>query len=199
MKEAPEARELPVPSGVRAQGPWDRSEKAAEATAGYFDFGAFMVRPIAGMQIQVASDATTNLAVLISLGDSAVELRASAATRHGDDWADVLHEIRAEVSARGGDPVERAGAFGREVLTHFPAQDHEGNDVNQPACFVGIQGPRWLLRATVVGPSAVNLEESSDLLDVIRSVVVVRGPEARMLGEALPIEVPEQMQDVESA
>ena len=73
---------LPSPTGIRAQGPWDRSERSVESTAAFLDFGSILVRPISGMEIQVASNDSTNLAVLVSLGNSAVELRVAAASKH---------------------------------------------------------------------------------------------------------------------
>ena len=189
---------LPSPTGIRAQGPWDRSERSVESTAAFLDFGSILVRPISGMEIQVASNDSTNLAVLVSLGNSAVELRVAAASKHGDDWAQLVPEVVSEVSARGATPVERSGIFGPEVSTEFPGQDADGNAVIQPACFMGVQGKRWLLRATLIGPSAVAPDANTDLINVIRDLVIVRGSEARMLGEELPIQIPVEMQDPSS-
>lgn len=195
-KDAPEpAPSLPTPDGVRSQGPWDLSEREPTEIAGFLDFGSLRIRPIAGMQVQVASQGSVNLAVLISMGGSALELRVVAATRTGDDWNELLPKVDQEIRERGAEPVEREGVFGAEVLTEFPAKDPAGQDVLQPACFIGVHGPRWLLRATLIGEAALAPDANQELIQVIRDAVVVRGAEARMLGEPLPIEVPAQMQE----
>lgn len=195
-RDVPEAApSLPSPEGARSQGPWDSSERDPADIAGFLDFGSLRVRPISGMQIQVASQSDVNLAVLISMNGSALELRVVAATRKGQDWEDLLPLVAKEIRERGAEAVERAGVFGTEVITEFPAKDPAGNNVVQPACFIGVHGPRWLLRATLIGDAAVQADADHELIQVIRDVVVVRGSEARMLGEPLPIEVPAEMQE----
>lgn len=186
---------LPTPDGARSQGPWDSTERDPAEIAGFLNFGSLLVRPITGMQIQVASQSEVNLAVLISMNGSALELRVMAATRNGQDWHDVIPLVGEEIRERGAEPNERAGVFGTEVFTEFPAKDPAGNDVTQPACFIGVHGPRWLLRATLIGEAAVSADTNHELISVIRDVVVVRGSEARMLGEPLPLDVPAEMQE----
>lgn len=195
-RDLPEvAPELPTPEGLRRRGPWDRNERDVTDTAGFLDFGSLLVRPVSGMQIQVASQSGVNLAVLISMNGSALELRAIAASRKGNDWEELLPLVGQEIRDRGAEPVEREGVFGTEVATEFPAKDPAGNDVVQPACFIGIRGPRWLLRATLIGEAAVRADADHELVKVIRDVVVVRGSEARILGEPLPLDVPDEMQE----
>ncbi len=186
----------PQPDGLRASGPWDASER--EITPDYLDFSSILVRGVPGLELQVASDGQSHVAVLVGLHESAVELRAIAASKSGNDWDLLIDDVTAEIRDRGAEPVERQGVFGTEVLTQFPAKDPEGNDVVQPACFMGVVGPRWLLRATIIGPAALDGGPESALVAVVKDVIVRRGQEARLLGEPLPLTVPEQMQALET-
>jgi hypothetical protein len=56
---------------------------------------------------------------------------------------------------------------------------------------MGVDGPRWFLRAVISGPAATDAELAAPLVDIVRSVVVVRDDEARPPREALPLRVPE--------
>lgn len=189
---------LPQPEGVRSQGPWDRSERDPERTAAYLNFGSILVRPITGMQVQVASQDGTNIAILISIDGSALELRVVAASRHGDDWTESFPLVAKEIRDRGAEPIDRTGVFGPEVFTEFSAKDPDGRDAVQPACFIGVKGPKWLLRATLIGNAALEASADHVLMGVIRDAVIIRGPEARILGEPLPLEVPGEMQESSS-
>lgn len=179
----------PVPTGERARGPWDATERDVEDD--HLDFGALRIRLRPGMEIQVATDGETPLAILVASEGSAVELRPLAASRSGGDWASMRDAIVAEITERGSEPLEREGLFGTEIFTQFPATTEDGQDAVQPARFLGIEGPRWILRATILGPAGMEADDEGDLIDVIRDVIVVRSEEPRLLGESLPITVPE--------
>jgi hypothetical protein len=64
--------------------------------------------------------------------------------------------------------------------------------VFSPVRFIGVDGPRWFLRAVFSGPAAVDQDAASTLLDVVRATVVVRGDEAMAPRELLPLKLPEQ-------
>jgi hypothetical protein len=64
--------------------------------------------------------------------------------------------------------------------------------VFSPVRFVGVDGPRWFLRAVISGPAAVDESAASALLDVVRETVVVRGDEAMAPRELLSLKLPEQ-------
>lgn len=175
-------------AGVRTEGPWDSTERPRPAQD-YLDFGSLLVPRDGTLQIQVAANQGVNLAVLLVGDGSAVELRPVAASKSGGDWEEMLEEIARDVTNRGGEPQSGEGPWGRELRTQFPA----GDDAVQPARFLGIEGPRWILRATLIGRVALPDGDDSILLDAVRGLVVVRGPEARLRWEALPLEVPEEL------
>jgi hypothetical protein len=55
---------------------------------------------------------------------------------------------------------------------------------------IGVDGPRWLLRATVLGRAAVEPDSAPPMEETLRSVVVVRGAEPMAVRESLPLRLP---------
>jgi hypothetical protein len=55
---------------------------------------------------------------------------------------------------------------------------------------IGIDGPRWLLRGTVLGRAAVEPDAAPPMEDSLRNVVVVRGSEPMAPREALGLRLP---------
>jgi hypothetical protein len=55
---------------------------------------------------------------------------------------------------------------------------------------LGICGPRWLLRATLLGKPAVDPEPDGVIETALREVVVVRGNDAMAPGDPLPLRLP---------
>ena len=67
----------------------------------------------------------------------------------------------------------------------------EGSRTVNPVRYLGIDGPRWLLRATLTGRAAVDDAEARSLLRaVLDRLVVVRGVAAHPPRDILPLEVP---------
>jgi hypothetical protein len=59
---------------------------------------------------------------------------------------------------------------------------------------LGISGPRWLLRATLLGRPAVEAQEDGDVEAALRDVVVVRGNAPMAPGDPLPLNMPANAQ-----
>ena len=96
---------------------------------------------------------------MLAAQDGAVELRAFAAPRNGDLWSEVRPQIAAEFAQRGGTATEREGPFGTELLCQVAGRrSTTGGTGIQASRVVGINGPRWMLRATLLGRPASRLE-----------------------------------------
>ena len=80
-----------------------------------------------------------------------MELRAFSAPRNGDLWTDVRPQLAADMARRGGTATEREGRFGTELVCQLSVQTNDGKTAQQPSRIVGINGPRWMLRATFLG------------------------------------------------
>lgn len=187
----PEVPETPAPSGPRAHGPWDDSERDPDGP-GYVDLGALRIKGRDGIRLQLPQDNGAPSSVLVSQegAQAAMELRAFAASRSGGEWHDVLTDLKREVERRDGKWKDAEGPFGDELLLRVPVTTSEGRTGTQESRVIGVEGQRWLLRATLLGAAAADAEAAEPLLAVLRDVVVVRGNEPRMVREPMPLQIP---------
>jgi Protein of unknown function (DUF3710) len=187
--------------GDRAQGPYDVSEvdPATVEADDRIDLGALVITGLPGMELRLQVDEQTNevQAVLLVLEDSALELRAFAAPRTAGIWADVRREIAAEATRMGGTASEADGPFGTELVLVVPVEDPDGQIFSQTSRVIGVDGPRWLLRGTVLGRAAVEPEAAQPMEESLRNVVVVRGNEPMAPREALALRLPPGAQPAE--
>jgi hypothetical protein len=70
----------------------------------------------------------------------------------------------------------------------------DGNQALQPSRIIGVNGPRWLLRATFLGQPAVEPELGAEWEEALASVVVHRGSHAMPVGDALTLTLPDDAQ-----
>ncbi len=175
----------------RPEGPWDSSERPE--TPNYVDLGGIRLQGREGMELRLEVDEATGAVngVAVLLGGSAVLLHAYAAPRSEGIWGEVRAEIAAGVTRQGGTADEVPGSFGRELLVRVPVRTADGRTGHQTQRFVGVDGPRWFLRAVIQGPAVHDDEAAGRLEAVVRDVVVVRGSEAMAPREVLPLRLPD--------
>jgi hypothetical protein len=133
--------------------------------------------------------------VVLAGPDGALELRAFAAPRNGDLWSETRPKIAADVAQSGGTATERQGPWGTELI----CQVGQRSGAPQVTRVLGINGPRWMLRCSLLGAGASRPEESSAWEDSIRRLAVHRGAQAMPVGEALPVVMPPQARRVEQS
>ncbi len=107
--------------------------------------------------------------------EGALELKVFAAPRNGDLWSEVRPQIAADLGNRGGTATERDGRFGTELVCQMPVTLPDGKTGLQPSRVIGINGPRWLLRATLLGRPAVEPDAGTTFEDALTTVAVRRG------------------------
>ena len=56
--------------------------------------------------------------------------------------------------------------------------------------FIGVDGPRWFLRAMLVGALAANAAQAEPFETILRNVVVVRGTDPLPVREPVALHVP---------
>lgn len=175
----------------RANGPWDITEFDDHITR--LDLGGMLMPGVEGMQLQMQTEAEDGpiVAVTAILGESALQVQPFAAPRSGGYWDTVRAEIIENLGTRG-EAREVEGAFGIELHAIVPALDENGREVAQPARFLGVDGPRWFLRAVVLGRAAVQPEAGAELEDVFREIVVRRGDAAMAPGSPIALSLPDQ-------
>ena len=191
--ESVAAEDADEPADPRANGPWDASEATLEEDdENRVDLGSLVLRAREGIDVQLQVDEASGevAAVILAGAEGAIELRAFAAPRHGDIWADVRRGLAAEVAQMGGTATETDGPYGPAVDVSVMVQLPDGTHAQQPSRVLGIPGPRWLLRATLFGRPAFEYDEEGDLEQALRDVVVVRGSGPVPPGDALPLVLP---------
>jgi hypothetical protein len=181
----------------RAHGPWDVSEvDHSTDDPAKIDLGGLVVtgRPGLELRLQVDEKSQQVVAVLLVGPEGAVELRPFAAPRNGGIWDDIRQQIAAETTRRGGTATEAEGVYGKELRVVMPVTTPEGKPAQQPSRVMGIEGPRWLLRATFLGRPATNPNTAGDIESALRDVVVVRGSSPMAPGDPLPLVMPSNAQ-----
>lgn len=186
------------PVAPRTDGPFDESEIAGDGVQ-RVDLGSLLVAPSEGRELRMQVDEKTGnvQAVMIAGEDGALELQVFAAPRNGDLWSTVRPQIQADITGRGGKAEEREGRFGTELVCQVPVQVAEGQVGLQPSRIIGINGQRWLLRASFLGRPALEPDEAGEWEDVLAQVAVRRGAGAMAVGESIPATLPDQARRVQ--
>ena len=193
-----EVEEEPVEESIPATyreeaGPWDVDEREVDTDdPSTIDLGGLVVTGRPDLELRLQTDQATGAvgAALLVSEDGAVELRAFAASRSGGVWDEIRREIAAEASNRGGTATETDGPYGPELRVKVPVKTPEGRNATQTTRIVGIEGPRWLLRATFLGQAAGDTPPDHPLELAVRDVVVVRGGAAMAPREPIPLRLP---------
>ncbi len=198
-KSGPDAVEASVEDDTSDQvpaGPYDADDLPDDGVE-RVDLGSLLIAPEADRELRLQVDEASGhvQSVMLAGPDGAIEVRAFAAPRNGDLWSEVRPQIAADMAQRGGTATEREGRFGPELLCEIQVKRPEGQAL-QTSRIVGINGSRWLLRATLLGRPAREVDDSSDWEDLLTRIAVRRGTHALPVGEPLPIELPENARRV---
>ncbi len=188
-------------SKLDATPPWDERIRAApDVTSGPYDerdapddevlradLGALLI-PVGGeLDLRVELNETQQvIAATLAGAEGTMQLGVFAAPRNESIWDEVRAEIADSLKLERGDPRERAdGMFGVELTGSVPAEG--GRRV--PVRFIGIDGPRWFLRAMLAGDAA-DPAKGARMEQVLSHVVVVRGTEPLPVREPVPLKLP---------
>jgi hypothetical protein len=176
-------------------GPFDSDEMPSTEDLERLDLGSLLIIPEPDRELRIQVDEASGAvqSVVIAGPDGALELRAFAAPRGGDLWSEARPQIAAEVAQAGGTASEREGPWGTELI----CQVGQRSGKTQVSRVIGINGPRWMLRASLLGQPAVKPDDSAAWEDSIRKIAVHRGAHAMPVGEALPVVMPPQARRVD--
>ncbi len=187
-----------APAPGRAPGPWDVDDLGDDGTE-RVDLGSLLLQPETGRDLRLQVDEASGdvQSVVLTGRDGALDVRAFAASRHGDLWSEVRPRIAADMARRGGTATEQEGRFGTELACEVRVRTPDGGVGVQQSRVVGVNGPRWMLRATFIGRPAVDAVAAVDWEEVLERVVVRRGQNPVPPGEPLPIKLPDNARRVE--
>ena len=188
--EYPSLPEHRVPVTGAASGPYDIDAGPgvdAHPDNGWarLDLGSLRLPVPEGAQLQVEVDRSGPVrAVHLMTGLGQITLTAFAAPRSGGLWREVVPELLTKLRADGARVGQAAGEWGEEV----EAVTDQGVLV-----FLGVDGPRWMLRGVAAGPSEDTQARIQLLRDVVRHTVVVRGAEPLPVGSPLPLQLSDSL------
>ncbi|MGI8723761.1 MAG: DUF3710 domain-containing protein [Geodermatophilaceae bacterium] len=181
-------------------GPYDVSD-AVEDGFERIDFGPLQIPKSAGNDLRVSLDANGRVvSVSVHRDGSAMQIGAYAAPRDGSIWTDLWPELVQTITSQGGRASQTDGPFGPELAAELaPSRTgagvvgKDGAATRRPARFVGVDGPRWFLRAVLTGPAATDEDAAQPLLETLRGVIVVRGSDPRPVREPLTLKLPAEL------
>ncbi|MQA83628.1 MAG: DUF3710 domain-containing protein [Streptosporangiales bacterium] len=157
----------------RQEGPWDVDEPAPDIER--VDLGALRVPVGPDLEVQANIVDDQVIAATVLHEQSALQIQALAAPKSTGIWADVRREVVRDLQGADGSAEEVEGEFGTELRGRVPTDMPDRGVVPLPARFVGVDGPRWLLRGVFTGPAAESADAAGRLEEVFRGIVVVRG------------------------
>lgn len=178
------------------EGPFDESDGTITGLLdpdgeglGILDFGAYAFVPPVNTQLQIESSEEQNLVVHVLSGQSNITIDAYAAPKTGGQWRFVASELADGLRNQGAKVSIQDGPWGREVI---------GSAAESVIRFIGVDGPRWMLRAVIVS-SPAEAEQSAEIARTMLSHTVVRRgtnpmPARTPIPLVLPMEILEQIQ-----
>ncbi|WIX78257.1 DUF3710 domain-containing protein [Amycolatopsis carbonis] len=165
------------------QGPFDVAD-AEEDGIPRIDLGSVRVPVPDGSQVQVEMDPEAGgvRAVHVVTEQGQITVSAYAAPRSGGLWREVGTELGDQLRADGAKVTVGRGEWGLELSAIV-------GDV--ALRFVGVDGPRWMLRGVIAGPQSQSAQAPDVLRMIVRHTIVDRGDSPMPVRTPLPITLPD--------
>lgn len=165
-------------------GPYDEDEAPDDGLV-RLDLGSVQVPLPQNAQIQVEMDPTGPLrAVHVVSANARYTLSAYASPRSSLLWPEISKELADQLGADGARVRKETGEWGTELVAFVN---------NALLRFVGVDGPRWMLRAVAAGPKEQSAQAAEELRDMVRETIVVRGVQPMPVRTPLPLKLPDEI------
>lgn len=180
----------------RADGPFDHDEVDLSADeVQRLDLGALILTPWEGMGLQLQVNEATQqvVAALAFWEQSGLELALLAAPTNGGLSDELLEDLTEEALQAGGSATTEVGPFGPELRRVLPAEGPSGEQLFQASRTWFAEGPRWLLRGTLLGEAGLTEDDegaAAPFIEFFRNVVVRRGDGPMVPGEVIAMTMP---------
>jgi len=181
----------------RADGPFDSEEvDLTEDQVARIDLGAVIVTPWEGLglQLQVNESDRQVQAVTAVWKNSGLEVTLFAAPASGGLAEELREDAVDEAEQAGGNATLADGPFGSEVRRVLPQEGPGGEQMFHVSRIWFAEGPRWLLRGTLLGEAAIGDADApvvAPFVELFRNLVVRRGDKPMVPGELIPMKLPE--------
>jgi hypothetical protein len=181
----------------RADGPFDSEEVELggdEVTR--IDLGSLVITPWdgLGLQLQVNEASQAVQAVTAVWKNSGLEVALFAAPASGGLAEELREDVVEEAEQGGGSATLAEGPFGAEVRRVLPQEGPGGEQLFHVSRIWFAEGPRWLLRGTLLGEAAIGDADAplvAPFAEFFRNLVVRRGSKPMVPGELIPMKLPE--------
>jgi len=183
---------------LRADGPFDIDEvdlTGDEVTR--IDLGTLIVTPWPGLNLQLqVNEATKQVRAVTGIWQkSGIEVAVFAAPASGGLADELREDILEEAGRTGGNAELADGPFGKEVRRVVPQTGPNGEQLFHVSRIWFAEGPRWLLRGTLLGEAALDSgkeAKAGPFLEFFRNLVVRRGDKPMVPGELITMELPKR-------
>lgn len=182
-----------APADRAEHGPFDILE--VPAMRPYVDLGSIKVPPREGLQMRLDVDEQAKRIVAVSLDfeGSTLQVQAFSAPKSTGLWHETRRQVTTVLTQQQAQFTEREGFLGPEILTSIKLPEERGGGITGVR-FIGVDGPRWLLRGSITGKAATDPEAAKPVEALFRELVVVRGELPMPPNELLPMKVPAGVQ-----
>jgi hypothetical protein len=179
----------------QSSGPWDSGEQYTQRLR--VDVGSLLVPANEDQDVglELSDDQSQFVAASVDIPEGKLQIRALAAPKSSSLWEDERTAIIETITQAGGQAGEAEGPFGPEVQALEPPHPESGLTSLQPARFIGVDGPRWLLMGKISGPVAASPDRARQLEEVFADIVVVRGDHPAAPRDLLEIMLPAEMRE----
>lgn len=172
-------------------GPFDVTE--AKSLENLIDFGAVKLPNVnrnLSIKVELEEDTRRLVALTLQTEGSMLQISLFSAPKNNDVWQEVLEVLTSSLESQNAQVESVVGSFGRELLVAMQVPTEDGGSALQQIRFIGVDGPRWLLRGSITGDALNNLSEQAEIERIFRSIVVDRGSEAMPPRELVPLTMP---------
>ena len=158
----------------------------SDFAAGALDLGSMLIPVPHGGEVKVDMGPDGPQMIHLEIDGGRITPIAFAAPRNGDLWAESVEETVAGMTKDGLDVHVEEGPWGQEIC----AVAGEGQ-----MRLIGVNGPRWMFRATLAGEKSKADELAKIAREIIARTFIRRGNDPIPAGQPLPVLMPQAMAD----
>lgn len=189
----PEHHAIPAPVADEPQvlgsgeGPYDLAqlESIEGLEDGRLDLGSLVLAmpPEAQLQVEMSPEGQP-VGVHLDTPVGRITPGVFAAPKKGGQWREVVTELGDSLRENGAQVTIEDGHWGREVV---------GQQPDGVLRFIGIDGPRWMVRFVVASPTEAAEQAAQLARAMLAETVVRRGTDPRPPRDHLEIELPSEL------
>jgi len=174
------------PLDRQSAGPFDITELVQVRPS--IDFGAIQLplRDDVVYKLEVEEATSKIVALTVEHNGSALQLQAFSAPASDGVWHEIRSSLEQSILAQNGRTEQVVGPLGPELNAQIPNVDGGF----RLAKFIGVDGPKWFLRGVISGLALGDVLSMSHVIDIFRSVAVVRGGQPMPPKELLELVAP---------